>query len=274
MIAFMTTTINAQDILFQQNFETSPVTNILNNWDDETQLPEGPSPCSKGSRGNTADFNSTGVDFQNAQNSTYFLGVNPKSPCGGYYTATLITDSLDFSAADSIIFKCRYYKTNTIDWGSCFLTITLGNPSIDFVMDTVFSTINNWDTVRVEVPVSIISDKVQMSIVMGGGEGVAIDDMQVLGYNSPISGLSEISNSNILIYPNPTKGIIYLENNLNKKIQSIEIVTINGQIIKSEDVSNLQEQNKIDISNFKCGVYFLTIKFDNNTIETYKFIKQ
>lgn len=31
---------------------------------------------------------------------------------------------------------------------------------------------------------------------------------------------------------------------------------------------------RIDISNFKNSVYFLTIKFDDNTIETCKFIKQ
>jgi len=274
MIAFMTTTINAQTILFQENFETSPITSILNTWNFETQLTNGPSPCSLASRGNTADFNSTNVDFQNSQNSSYFLAVNPEAPCAGFYNASLSTSVLDFSTAtDSIIFKCKYFKSTTLNWGPSQLEIIFNNGSLSDTIISEFSTTDNWDNVEVKLPSFVTSPTVTITINMGGGEGVAIDDIEVLGYNVT-TVLSEILTKSILIYPNPTQEFIYLKNSFNKAIQSVEILTTTGQIIKSEEISNSQDQNRIDISDFKEGVYFLIIKFDNSTSETYKFINQ
>lgn len=263
---------NAQTVLFQEDFETSPVTSILNNWGGETQLPEGPSPCSKGSRGNTADFNSVSVDFLNSQNPGYFLGVNPQSPCGGYYYATLITDSLDFSAADSLVFKCRYFVSNSIGWGPSGITITLGNPSDDFVIETEFSTLNTWDTVEVTIPASIIGNKVQISIMMGGGEAAGIDNIQVIGYTYAAIGKNYNADHEIKIYPVPSGRFIHLESG---KIQSGTVIVLSdmqGKIVHRE-ICRSANKVTIDTEPLPKGIYILQLTDDAGNSVRQKIVK-
>jgi hypothetical protein len=65
------------------------------------------------------------------------------------------------------------------------------------------------------------------------------------------------SNQNIIIYPNPSKGII----NINKNYQTLEILIYNslGQIVKNLNTEDIN--NQIDISNLNNGIYF--VKFNN-----------
>jgi len=155
----------------------------MNNWTGEIQLPDGPSACSKGSRGSTAAFNSLNVDFQVTQNASYFLGVNPEAPCAGFYNATLITDTvtgLDFSVADSLKFSCRYFKSTTLGWGATTLKIVFDNGTTTFTVEPEFITNDSWDNVDVGLPASMISTGIEIRIEnMGGGEGVALDDILI-----------------------------------------------------------------------------------------------
>lgn len=257
----------AQTILFEQNFETSPVTNILNNWGGETQLPEGPSACGKGSRGNTSDFNSASVDFISAQNSGYFLGVNPQSPCGGFYTATLITDSLDFSMADSLVFRCSYFITNTIGWGAGGITVSFN----DFIIQSEFSSVNDWDTIEVSLPDSIISDKVLIEITMGGGEAAGIDNIEVLGY--VFSNVFNQYPSNIVkLYPVPADDILVIELSNIQSGAIIEITDIQAKVVLTEAFQNTNK-NTIDISHLKKGIYFAKISVTDCSPVFYKVIK-
>lgn len=193
------TTLQAQT-LFLENFETSPVTSILNSG--ETQLINGTSPCGKGTRGNTTDFNSTNMSFNNTQNPTYFLGVNPETPCGGYYTATLNTTSLNFSGQDSLHFHCRYFKSTTLGWGSTLLEITFSNGTSNFSVNSEFSVTDNWTYLDIALPNFLIAPAVTITInQMGGGEGVGLDDIEVV--NISTTGIEQYNSDNIKLYPNP-----------------------------------------------------------------------
>jgi hypothetical protein len=108
------------------------------------------------------------VNFNNAQNSTYFLGVNPQIPCGNYYIATLNTASLNFSGQDSLRFKCRYFKSSTLDWGSDSLEITFSNGSSNFVIDSEFNETDNWSNLDISLPNFLIAPDVTITIKMGG----------------------------------------------------------------------------------------------------------
>ncbi len=260
-----------QVVLFSEDFETSPVTSILNNWGGETQLPEGPSPCSKGSRGNTTDFNSTHVDFMNSQNSTYFLGVNPEAPCGGYYAATMITDSLDLSSADSLIFKCRYFISDTIGWGPYGITVTLGNPVTEFVIESEFSTLNNWDSVHITVPDSIISNKVEIKILMGGGEAAGVDDIQLIGYYATHIKDNSLNND-IKIYPVPVDKFLNIEHNNAQTGISINIIDLQGKIVYQE-TSRQTDILSLDIEHLKNGIYILNIIDNAGNPSYHKIVK-
>ncbi|MFH2096251.1 MAG: T9SS type A sorting domain-containing protein [Bacteroidota bacterium] len=175
--------VTAQVVLFGEDFETSPVTSIVNGYTGV--LPDGPPPCSQASRGTTVDFNSTSIDFQNSQNPGYFMGANPESPCGGYYNANLESDTLDFSGYDSLVFKCRYFKSTTLGWGPSALIITFDNLSDTYTIETEFTTTDNWDSIEVVLPATMISPNVVILINMGGGEGAALDDIFITGYTTP-----------------------------------------------------------------------------------------
>ncbi|RMA65819.1 choice-of-anchor B family protein [Ulvibacter antarcticus] len=90
----------------------------------------------------------------------------------------------------------------------------------------------------------------------------------VLVKKSEPLGISEVSASEVIVFPNPASEEIVLQSEagfINKAV----IVDILGNILFSEDVLT-SEENRIDISNFSEGIYFLII---NNTI-TKKIIKK
>ena len=75
---------------------------------------------------------------------------------------------------------------------------------------------------------------------------------------------------NILIYPNPVKNTLII-NNRNLFIQKIEITNILGGIIKYEKY-NLQNIISIDFSEYNKGIYFIKI-YNNKNLILNKIIK-
>ena len=73
-------------------------------------------------------------------------------------------------------------------------------------------------------------------------------------------GISENDNPTINLYPNPTHDMVYLSAP-NQIIQSIELIDIKGQIMRSyEDITT--NPFEIEIGQFDGGVYFLEIQTD------------
>lgn len=77
-------------------------------------------------------------------------------------------------------------------------------------------------------------------------------------------------NSAITISPNPMKNTISISNDSDAVLSSIEIVDLNGKIVKkvTGDLAN-----QINVSNLSSGVYFVTINSDKGTV-TKKVIKE
>jgi hypothetical protein len=84
-----------------------------------------------------------------------------------------------------------------------------------------------------------------------------------ISYSFPIN-ISETSDNFFTVYPNPASNLI----SLNENYENIEIIDLNGLIVKSVD---FQTQN-IDISNLISGTYIIRLK-NENEIKTSKFIK-
>jgi hypothetical protein len=70
-----------------------------------------------------------------------------------------------------------------------------------------------------------------------------------------------------MLYPNPTKNILFVSDNSFKKIF---IYNYLGKQLKEENIKN----NKIDISTFKSGIYFIKIINENGTSFAKRIIKQ
>jgi hypothetical protein len=78
-----------------------------------------------------------------------------------------------------------------------------------------------------------------------------------------------------IAYPNPTFGkVIVHVNNLELTDKNILITDILGRIINTGSVIKLAGNNaEIDMSGFKSGVYFITVKADEH-LKTFKILKQ
>jgi len=103
---------------------------------------------------------------------------------------------------------------------------------------------------------------------LNGAEGDSIFTSQLMIYKNPLfSGISESSQKELLIYPNPVKNRLYVNFNVKGRIKILnmdgkELLTINARQIKEVDVSHLIQ-----------GMYFLMLETASES-QILKFIKQ
>ncbi|MGK0422111.1 MAG: hypothetical protein ACJAT9_001794 [Polaribacter sp.] len=97
---------------------------------------------------------------------------------------------------------------------------------------------------------------------------IFIDDFEV-SYASTLSTEDNITEK-ISVYPNSVKDVITI--NTNKVINSITVVNQLGQtvkVIQEKEILN----NTVNLSNLSKGLYFMSIKIENNT-QSFKIIKE
>lgn len=87
--------------------------------------------------------------------------------------------------------------------------------------------------------------------------------------NNGLSGVTEISNTNILVYPNPTNGNIQLEVSSELVGRRFSILDFSGRIILNGKITSTQEH--IDLQNVARGAYYLSIE---NSTSVIKLVKQ
>lgn len=82
-------------------------------------------------------------------------------------------------------------------------------------------------------------------------------------------GMTEYIQEELSIYPNPTNGILTIES-INSRLYSIEITSLNGQLIYKTVMDGTTHQ--IELSSFQTGTYFITFR-SKNFVTTRKIIK-
>lgn len=73
-------------------------------------------------------------------------------------------------------------------------------------------------------------------------------------------------NSELILYPNPSHGLITLSYIGEEQFDKAIITDLNGKIIKEVDLSNFNESIDIDLSRFSSGLYFMQISTSNTLI--------
>jgi hypothetical protein len=95
-------------------------------------------------------------------------------------------------------------------------------------------------------------------------------------YTFVFSSTIDITNSNVLIYPNPTQGILNIEFDLiGSKEVTLSLVNILGDVVYTKLIDNetIRYSNKLDLSNYSNGIYFVKLKKEDGVI-TKKVILQ
>lgn len=96
--------------------------------------------------------------------------------------------------------------------------------------------------------------QVELTLEMGGCE---VSDT-ILVYVGTVS-ISEIEKMNIVVYPNPSKGIFTIKSNQNA---SLSILNLSGELVSTKDL--IIGENKIMIDTFSNGIYIGQVKSENN----------
>jgi|GEM_PF-6408661 len=264
--------LNAQSVIFYEDFEGSPVTSVVNTIGG-TILPNGVSNCGRASRGNVSHYNSTNVDFDGAANSSFFLGANPESPCGGYYMATLRSaDTLDLSGFDSVRFSCRYFLSNTLGWGGGELAVRFENGITAFAVDTLdFTTRNAWDEITVKLPSSILTADVRMIITMAGGEGAGLDEIRLQNISFDL-GTAAQQDETVKIYPVPADEMITVEWGGPDAVSSVAIISAEGKICSAFAVLPGQPV-VVSTGDLLPGMYMVRLDYGDGRTAFRKMIK-
>lgn len=90
-----------------------------------------------------------------------------------------------------------------------------------------------------------------------------------ISYSKP-SGMNDLMENNLHIYPNPVTNKINIETMLDLQNATLKIVNSLGEIVMKKQ---LISDTEFDVSNLKNGVYFLNIVSNNYTVFR-KFVKQ
>ncbi|MBL4709449.1 MAG: T9SS type A sorting domain-containing protein [Flavobacteriales bacterium] len=123
-----------------------------------------------------------------------------------------------------------------------------------------------------------------------GSDPIIVIDSNFTNYNGTIHGANRaidticplqiavgsskqtLSNQNVNIYPNPTKGIVqFTIDDISNTRLKVDIIDINGRTVLNTTV--LQEFFSIDLSNFSNGIYFYRVYQESKIISTGKIIK-
>ncbi|MFD0964681.1 T9SS type A sorting domain-containing protein [Pseudofulvibacter geojedonensis] len=94
---------------------------------------------------------------------------------------------------------------------------------------------------------------------------IQVAEVQLIEPNLNISE-NYLSDNNLKIHPNPSRGNFKINYSGNEKLLSARVYNLTGKFIKNIDMSNFSEQQNIYLKNVTSGVYFIHITSSNSTV--------
>lgn len=93
-----------------------------------------------------------------------------------------------------------------------------------------------------------------------GDDGWYIDEIVIYNCDAALSIADNRAIDNgVKVYPNPSNGLFTLKKIQNIELLKAEIFDINGRSIQSIDLSGMQTEKVIDITNVASGIYFMSL---------------
>jgi hypothetical protein len=154
----------------------------------------------------------------------------------------------------------RYNNNGTID--NTFGTNGYVNAIPDDGNGAIIGILIQPDNKIVAVGGSVINDN------NGNQQGC----ITVVRLNPGTLSVDEFDEERIVVYPNPTKALVYF-NNENGIYKTASLVNQLGQVVVKPFDCGLGD-NRIDLSGLNAGVYYLKIVSSNGKEQTVKVLKQ
>ena len=95
-------------------------------------------------------------------------------------------------------------------------------------------------------------------------------------YIYTMTNIENVASINMLLYPNPTRGLLNIEfDNIDNKISSVSVVNVLGDKIYNDNLDNKKSKysSQIDLSKYSNGIYFVRLKTKDGFV-TKKLILQ
>lgn len=263
----------SQTILYQQDFESYPVSGLAISsmyGGGKTPIPDGAPTTCELSRGTAADFTSANVDFLASQNSSHFIAVNPDlSTCDGYFTAFVISDTMNFSGVSSLYFQGRYFHSSKPGWGGQ-LSIEIYTPSAD---TTISFPVNNiWENFNYRLSSKFIDDTVLVTMNFVAGDGIGLDDILFTDTPPVITSIRTSTNTEnqANIFPTVATDHVTVQNPAGGSM-TVYIQNTTGTVLKTVTISG--NESNLDVSGLPKGMLFIRT-VSGGQQNTFRFIKE
>lgn len=136
--------------------------------------------------------------------------------------------------------------------------------SMKIVNDTVMTAIFKFPAFS-QLP---LMNKTFMDIVIWGKNRLALPYGIILFYPVPVPEVKK--EEDVLLYPNPSRGLFYIELGPDNQLRELEVMDVLGNIIQRKHL--LTETVELDLSSQPAGVYYIRFLGDT-TAKTEKLIK-
>ena len=128
---------------------------------------------------------------------------------------------------------------------------------------------SGYYSIQLTVANTLCSDSVFVNYFVSRMSGAAaMHTIKVVSKNGSGSGVQNLSNEAISIFPNPTNDVLNFKFN-NQENLSVKIYSINGQKVKDA----VTVANQVNISELPNGMYFVELNINGKSIHQ-KFIKE
>ncbi|QOW10588.1 T9SS type A sorting domain-containing protein [Kaistella flava (ex Peng et al. 2021)] len=93
-----------------------------------------------------------------------------------------------------------------------------------------------------------------------GIEGWYLDELYVYNCESPLLAVDQSALKNGLqVFPNPTSGLLTIQNDRQVKLNSAQVYSVSGQLVKSFKLDNTAKNSTIDLSTIAKGTYIIKV---------------
>ena len=181
---------------------------------------------------------------------------------GGSYTGACMLGAVDIQQAASPV--------------SIFNYSNIGN-EVSFINNSTNADSYFWDfgdgfTSNEISPTHIFQTAGDYIVTLTASSEICSDNVLSQTVSLSVVGISKTQqDENVSIYPNPSSGIVTLENNNLTYDYDVEIFNITGQSIFSSKLSEKKSLVQIDMRNYSKGVYYIKI-ISKESIITKKLI--
>jgi len=103
---------------------------------------------------------------------------------------------------------------------------------------------------------------------------IDLDEINFTALFEETVSIDELNNAPtaLHVYPNPTKGNLFIENN-ERPIKHWEIYTAQGKLIAKSKNNFAIHQSQTDVSDFVAGIYLLKIQYADGGVENKRWVK-